>query len=78
MDVGTPVAEPISEPNHFLCCGSAINLAPRDSILPGNGHADRIWSCLARFENRLFLCIRVFADPIRRGKALLLDLNSPL
>jgi hypothetical protein len=34
----------ISESNHFLCCGSAIDLLPRDHTVPRNGHADLIWS----------------------------------
>ena len=62
-DVGTPLAELISESNHFLCCGSAINLVPDDNTLPGNGHADLIWSRLGRLEDRLFPYIRVFAEP---------------
>src|SRR5579864_2039632 len=49
-DVGTPLAELISESNHFLCCGSAINLVLCDNTLPGNGHADLIWSRVGRFE----------------------------
>jgi len=43
-DAGTPLAELISESNHFLCCGSAIHLVPDDHTVPGNGQADLIWS----------------------------------
>jgi len=43
-NVGTPLAELISESNHFLCCGSAISLVPDDKTVPSNGHADLIWS----------------------------------
>jgi hypothetical protein len=43
-NVGTPIAELISGSNHFLCCGSAIHLAPHDHTVPSNGHADFIWS----------------------------------
>src|SRR5271157_2320650 len=42
-DVRTPLAELISESNHFLCCGSAINLVPHNHAVPSNGHADLIW-----------------------------------
>jgi len=34
---------------------------PDGNTLPGNGHADLIWSRLGRFEDRLFPCITVFA-----------------
>src|SRR5208283_3627976 len=62
-DVGTPLAELISEPNHFLCCGSAINLVPGENTLPGKGHADLIWSRPGRFKNGWFPCIREIAEP---------------
>src|SRR5208282_2251283 len=62
-DVGTPLAEHISSSNHFLCCGSAINLVPDDHTVPDNGHADLIWSRLGPFEDRLFPCIRAFPEP---------------
>jgi len=55
--VGTPLAELIPGSNHFLCCGSATNLVPEDNTVPGNGHADLIWSRLCGFEDRLFPCI---------------------
>src|ERR1700687_2862629 len=52
-DVGTPLAELISESNHFLCCGSAVNSPPHDHTVPSNEHADLIWSRLRRIEDRL-------------------------
>src|SRR5208283_4479480 len=77
-DVGTPLAELISESNHFLCCGSAISLVPDQNTVPDNGHPDLIWSRLGRFEDRLFPCIRVFAEPYSLWDGLLPDLASPV
>src|SRR5208283_2857946 len=37
-------------------------LVPDDNTVPGNGHADLIWSRLGRLEDRLFPCIRLFAQ----------------
>src|ERR1035441_5144747 len=58
-DVGTPLAELISESDHFLCCGSAINLVPHDHTVPSNGHADLIWS---PNELQIWLCGRLMAE----------------
>src|SRR5271157_1544655 len=66
-DVGTPLAELISESNHFLCCSSAINLAPHDQTVPSNGHVDLIWSRLGRIEDRLYRALEYSRSPIRRG-----------
>jgi hypothetical protein len=63
MILGTSLAEPVSESNHFLCCGSAINSVPHDHTVPSDEHADLIWSRLRRIEDRLLPCIRVFAEP---------------
>src|SRR5271157_4778576 len=38
-------------------------LVPNDHTVPGDGHADLIWSRRGRFEDGLFPCIRVFAEP---------------
>ena len=38
------MAELTSGSNHFVCCGSAINVIPHDHTMPSNGHADLIWS----------------------------------
>ena len=40
-----------------------MNLVPEHSTVPDNGRADLIWSRLCRFEDRLFACIRVLAEP---------------
>ena len=58
MILGTPLAELISESNHFLCCGSAINLVPHDHTLPSNGHADLIWS---RLVDSKIVCFRTLS-----------------
>src|SRR5208282_6948832 len=40
-----------------------LEIEPDGRTLPGNGHADLIWSRVGRIEDRLLLCIGVFAEP---------------